>query len=331
MLVKNRQQNCQIKHLQHIINECDNGEDVIKGLSKTPKRLSPKYFYDAKGSELFEQICELPEYYPTRTEAQLLQQYSKEIAKITGIAQLVELGSGSSTKTRFLLDAYEKLGQPWEYIPIDVSGDILETSALQLQKEYSSLSITGLVGTYEEALTHLEYTDLPCRILMFIGSTLGNFSPQESEHFFNLIHDNLEAGDYFLLGVDLQKPIEILEPAYNDSQGVTAAFNLNMLDHLNWRFQGNFNTELFTHKAIYNQTKNQIEMYLHCQQNHQVNLDALNLIVDFNKGEKILTEVSRKFDLEMMKINLKNKGLNPIKSWTDSQGWFGLILTQVTI
>lgn len=329
MLIQNEERSLKIKHLQTLIPSMTDGEDIVKGLNQSPKSLPPKYFYDAKGSQLFEQICNLPEYYPTRTEAKILEKYSDQIAEITGIVQLVELGSGSSKKTRFLLDAYANLDQPWEYVPIDVSGDILKTTALELQKEYSSLYVTGLVGTYEQALNHLEPSFLPSRMLIFLGSTLGNFSPQQSDYFLTQIKNNLQSGDYFLLGIDLQKPHEILEAAYNDSQGITAAFNLNMLSHLNWRFQGNFNPNLFNHQAIYNQLENQIEMYLHCQKNHQVNLDKLNLEINFRKKEPILTEISRKFDLEIMKRELENNGLKPIQTWTDSQQWFGLILSQV--
>jgi dimethylhistidine N-methyltransferase len=329
MLAKTGEGSLKIKHLQTLIPSSNDGEDIIQGLTQTPKTLPPKYFYDYKGSQLFEQICNLPEYYPTRTEAKILQQYSAQIAEITGVCQIVELGSGSSTKTRFLLDSYANLGKPWEYVPIDISADILKTSALQLQQEYSSLSVTGLVGTYEQALTNLELTFLPQRMLVFLGSTLGNFSPQQSDRFLTQIRTNLQSGDYFLLGIDLQKPVEILEAAYNDSQGVTALFNLNMLSHLNWRFQGNFQPNLFNHQAIYNQCENQIEMYLHCQQNHQVNLDKLDLTINFTEEERVLTEISRKFNLEIMKMELKNQGLIPVQTWTDSQQWFGLILSQV--
>ncbi|AFY35795.1 L-histidine N(alpha)-methyltransferase [Calothrix sp. PCC 7507] len=306
----------------------DDGEDVIQGLTQTPKSLPPKYFYDDRGSELFEQICELPEYYPTRTEALILQKYADEIAQITGACELVELGSGSSTKTRFLLDAYQKIPGLCKYIPIDVSGGILKNSVLQLQQKYPSLSIDGLIGTYEQALEKLELTSSQSRMIFFLGSSIGNFTPQECEIFLSQIAHTLKAGDYFLLGIDLQKPKEILEAAYNDSQGITAAFNLNMLSHLNWRFQGNFALDLFTHQAIYNQSEAQIEMYLHCQESHYVSLDILNLKVLFQAGESILTEISRKFDLAILQKELEMQGLQTLKVWTDPQQWFGLMLCQ---
>ncbi|MFN6220621.1 MAG: L-histidine N(alpha)-methyltransferase [Aphanizomenon sp.] len=316
--------------LDHHYQELNNGgEDVIQGLSQNPKILSPKYFYDDPGSLLFEKICELPEYYPTRTEAWILQQYADEIAEITNCCELIELGSGSSTKTQALLTAYQKIATSCRYLPIDVSGGILKTSVLQLQKKYPDIAIHGLLGTYEQALVHLQSNYLQSRMLFFLGSSLGNFNPEECDIFLNQVSRTLQPGDYFLLGIDLQKPQDILEAAYNDSQEVTAAFNLNMLSHLNWRFQGNFDISLFKHQAIYNQVDNQIEMYLHCQKSHAVSLEALDLKVDFEEGESILTEISRKFDLATMEKQLQGKGLKTVKTWTDEKGWFGLILCQV--
>jgi dimethylhistidine N-methyltransferase len=303
-------------------------EDVIQGLTKTPKRLPPKYFYDDLGSQLFEQICELPEYYPTRTETSILRECAQEIAQITGACELVELGSGNSTKTRLLLDAYQAVRNRCKYVPIDVSGGILKASALQLQKEYPDLSIQGLVGTYEQALAQLEATSFPSRLIFFLGSSIGNFTPQECQVFLDNITAAIESGDYFLLGIDLQKSKNILEAAYNDSQGVTAAFNLNMLSHLNWRFQGNFKLDLFSHQAIYNEADSQIEMYLHCQKSHVVRLELLGLTVPFQAGESILTEISRKFNLEEMQSQLESVGLKTVKVWLDPKHWFALMLSQ---
>lgn len=305
------------------------GTDAIAGLTQPQKTLPPKYFYDDRGSQLFEQICDLPEYYPTRTETAILQQYAGEIARMTGPCELVELGSGSSTKTRLLLDAYEKLGFPMRYVPVDVSGGILESSAEQLLNEYSTLAIDGLVSTYDLALASLKPTQLPTRAIAFLGSSLGNFSPSECDAFFSQVTAALEVGEYFLLGIDLHKSKDILEPAYSDSQGVTAAFNLNMLDHLNWRFGGNFDRSLFEHWAFYNWDKRQVEMHLRCLRSHSVHLQALNLTVDFTEGETIHTEISRKFDLQPMQNYLHQKGLTTLEVWTDPQRWFGLLLCQL--
>ena len=313
------------------------GQDVVQGLSGTPKALPPKYFYDDRGSELFEQICELPEYYPTRTEAWILNKYADEIADITGSCELVELGSGSSTKTHYLLSAYQKttnslteaIPDAFSYIPIDVSGGILKTTVLHLQQKYPDLSVEGLIGTYDEALFHLGKNHLRSRMIFFLGSSIGNFTESESNDFLGKVSHALTQGDYFLLGIDLQKPKEILEAAYNDSQEVTAAFNLNMLAHLNWRFQGDFDLDLFKHKAIYNEVDHQIEMYLHSRSPHQASLEILDLKVQFEAGESILTEISRKFDLEKVQVQLRSQGLETVKIWTDPQKWFGLVLCQV--
>ena len=216
------------------------GTDVVQGLTQTPKSLSPRYLYDVRGSELFEEICELPEYNLTRTETSILHNCAEEIAEITGKSELIELGSGSSTKTRILLDAYQKLGQDVHYLPIDVSAGNLEASARKHLVDYPSIQVHALAGPYEQALAQLLPSELPSRTIAFIGSTLGNFNPQQCDDFFSHIAAALQLGEYFLLGIDLQKPKHILEAAYNDSAGVTAAFNLNILNHLNQRFDGNF-------------------------------------------------------------------------------------------
>ncbi|MGF1485993.1 MAG: L-histidine N(alpha)-methyltransferase [Prochloraceae cyanobacterium] len=310
-------------------NNADSGSDVIKGLTQTQKSLPPRYFYDDRGSQLFEKICQLPEYYPTRTETAILQEYAPEIAKLTSVCELVELGSGSSTKTRLLLDAYSKLGSPLHYIPIDVSQGILSQSARCLSIDYPNLEVFGLVGTYSQALAKLSSPKKNQRLIFFLGSSLGNFNPQECDRFFSEIKTALKSGDYFLLGVDLQKSIEVLEAAYNDSLGVTAAFNLNMLQHLNWRFQGNFELNNFEHRSFYNVSKSQIEMHLVSLRSHFVRLEALDLTIDFQAGETILTEISRKFNLHSMQKYFEDRGFKIVSSLSDPNNWFGLILAQL--
>lgn len=305
------------------------GKDVIQGLTQDPKTIPPRYFYDDRGSELFEQICTLPEYYPTRTETEILQAYAPAIARKTGACELVELGSGSATKTRLLLDAYAQLGDPLRYLPIDVSGGILESSALKLLAAYPSLQVEGLVGTYEQALKSLPPRELPTRMICFLGSSLGNLAPQACDQFFTQITTALAPGEFFLLGIDLQKAKSQLEAAYNDAQGITAAFNLNMLDHLNQRFRGNFNPRQFRHRAFYNEPLNRIEMHLESLKPQMISLEALGLDVEFEAGETILTEISRKFSLSQIRQELEAKGLEPTHTWTDSQAWFGLILCQM--
>ena len=306
----------------------ENGQDVIEGLSAQPKSLPPKYFYDQRGSQLFEEICRLPEYYPTRTETAIFEAYAEEIVRITGPCEIAELGSGSATKTQILLNAYQDAGYPLRYLPIDVSSTMLTESAQQLQTKYPTLSIHGLVSTYEVALTNLPPTQLPARMLCFIGSTLGNLQPNDCDQFLAKVSHVLQPGDYFLLGLDLQKETSILEAAYNDSQGVTAAFNLNMLQHLNRRFDGDFDITQFSHHAVYNQAKAQIEMYLKSLVAQTVDLKALDFTTHFEQGESLLSEISRKFDLEEISQTLAKHQLPLLKTFTDLNQWFGLLLCQ---
>ncbi|MEB3232192.1 MAG: L-histidine N(alpha)-methyltransferase [Leptolyngbyaceae bacterium] len=309
-------------------NPTEDGHDVVAGLTQTQKTLPPKYFYDDYGSQLFEKICELPEYYPTRTEAWILQEYADAIAHHTGPCDLVELGSGSSTKTRLLFDAYQRQNYPLYYQPIDVSAGILAESAQQLLTDYPTLQVHGQVGTYEQALANLPTPQLDRRMVFFLGSSLGNFTVAECDRFFEHIFEVLDPGDFFLLGIDLQKESHLLEAAYNDAQGVTAAFNLNMLTHLNHRFGGNFDRQNFYHRAIYNEEAAQIEMHLHCKNTHTMTLKNLNSTVSFVAGETIRTEISRKFTLKEMQQYLQAKRLPIINTWTDPKQWFGILLCQ---
>ncbi|MEL6581797.1 MAG: L-histidine N(alpha)-methyltransferase [Cyanobacteria bacterium J06621_12] len=311
--------------------EKDDIQDVINGLKQTPKNLPARYFYDQKGSQLFEQICELPEYYPTRTEASILHQYASEIVDRTQAVELVELGSGSSSKTRYLFDVYRKRDSPLYYVPVDVSDSILKTSANELLADYSQLKIQGKVATYSQALEQLSQSNLGKRMIIFLGSSIGNFNPTECDRLIKQVISALDSGDYFLLGIDLQKPQEILEAAYNDAQGITAAFNLNMLQHLNNRFGGNFKLQQFEHQAIYNQADHQIEMYLISQAEQTVTLTNLNITIELAKGEKILTEISRKFNPEQVAEYLSSAeyGLKLVKNYTDAQQKFSLLLCQL--
>lgn len=313
--------------LEPEINEQEDIQEVISGLRQSPKVIPPRYFYDAHGSQLFEAICQLPEYYPTRTEASILQQSAASIIEQTQANELIELGSGSSTKTRFLLDAYRNYTDAsLYYIPVDVSDSILLASAEKLLADYSQLKIRGKVATYSQALAQLATSSFGKRMIIFLGSSIGNFNRQECDRFINQVTSALNPGDYFLLGIDLQKSVSILEAAYNDAQGVTARFNLNMLQHLNQRFAGNFNLNSFKHQAIYNQVEQQIEMYLISKQQQIITLSSLDLTIKLAKNERILTEISRKFNLEAMAKYLGDRHLNLIQSYTDSQQWFSLLL-----
>lgn len=319
-----------IRHLTGSTQEADPGQDVINGLSQQPKTLPARYFYDDRGSELFEQICQLPEYYLTRTETQILEQFASDIAQLTGDCELIELGSGSSTKTRLLLDAYQAQETPLHYVPIDVSAGMLEKSAQQLRHEYPAIQVHGIAATYNTGLANLQPSHLSARMLMFIGSSLGNLNEAECDRFLTQIANALNPGDYFLLGLDLQKPKAILEAAYNDAQGVTAEFNLNMLRHLNQRFDGNFDLSQFKHQAIYDAVNHQIEMYLHSLTDQTVKLDKLDFQVKLAQGEAIRTEISRKFDPTAVRTLLSQHNLPVQKLFTDSNHWFGLFLCQLT-
>jgi L-histidine Nalpha-methyltransferase len=306
----------------------DDGSDVIESLTQTPKTLSCRYLYDDRGSELFEQITDLPEYYPTRTEQSILDTYVSEIIELTGACELIELGSGSSRKTHTLLTAYGQLDDPLHYYPIDVSAGILRATALQLLDSYPQLNVCGVAGTYERALAQLPPRIIENRMLVFLGSTIGNLDDRSRDIFLNQVKQALQPGEFFLLGVDLQKPIDILEAAYNDAQGVTAAFNLNALQHLNDRFDGNFDLDNFAHLAFFNPVASQIEMHLRSLTDRTVRLKSLDLEISFKPGETIHTEISRKFHLPALEDTLTAHALQPLKIWTDPQSWFALILCQ---
>ena len=313
----------------------DPGEEVIAGLTRQPKTLPCRYFYDDEGSRLFERITELPEYYLTRTEQSILETYSSAIADMTGACDLVELGSGSSTKTRLLLDAYSEIDPTLRYCPIDVSAGILKDTALALLDQYPALTVLGLAGTYDQAMKSLPQSQEKPRMMMFLGSTLGNLNGQsltgnlsEESAFLQTVAGALQSGDYFLLGVDLQKPVDIIEAAYNDTQGVTADFNLNMLTHLNRTFLGDFNRRQFEHQAQYHSTLHRIEMQLKSTVEQTVTLEALDFQLSLNAGESIRTEISRKFDLETLSQLLTQFGLPPVQVWKDENQWFSVILCQ---
>jgi L-histidine Nalpha-methyltransferase len=308
------------------------GDDVIQGLSQSPKTLPPKYFYDDRGSHLFEQITTLPEYYLTRTETAILTQCAGAIAHITGPCELVELGSGSSVKTRLLLDAYQSVAAPFYYVPIDVSAGILTSSARDLLRDYPQLKVLALASTYDAALVNLAERPRQNRMICFLGSTLGNLNPQECELFLQQVAEALQAGEYFLLGVDLHcdrhKPITQIEAAYNDAQGITAAFNLNILQHLNRRFGANFDLQQFSHWAFYNTEAHQIEMHLNSRIDQIVALPDLGITAQFAAGETIRSEISRKFDREALTAVLQKYQLSPLSTWTDAQDWFAVMLCQ---
>ena len=309
----------------------DDGADVVRGLAQTQKWLPSRFFYDAHGSRLFDRICDLPEYYPTRTEEGILRRYAAAIAARTGAVDIVELGSGSARKTRRLLTAYSDAGHdaPLQYVPIDVSEDALCASARSLLDNYLNLQISGFSGTYEQGLAALPPRMAERRMVIFLGSSLGNFHRKGRAALFAQLAEALSPGDFLLLGVDRHKSKAILEPAYNDSQGVTADFNLNILRHLNRLYGGNFVLDRFTHRAFYNETERRIEMHLMSQIPQMVYLSELGVAASFARGETVRTEVSYKFELPVLLNECRPHGLSMLESWSDPERRFAVTLFQL--
>jgi dimethylhistidine N-methyltransferase len=307
------------------------GADVSQGLSARPKTLPPKYFYDAQGSRLFDRITTLPEYYLTRTEQRILADCARRLATHMGAADLVELGSGSARKTRIVVEAL--IGQssaPLLYVPIDVSAPALEEGAEALVSAFPRVEVSGLVATYEAALAALPPRRAPRRLMMFLGSTIGNLDAGETDAFLRAVGAALAPGDALLLGFDLIKTAGIIEAAYNDAQGVTAAFNLNMLRHLNRRFDGDFDLSRFAHRAFFNAGASQIEMHLVSAGAQQVRLRRLALATRFEPGETVRTEISRKFRFPEMAAAVEAHGFALEERWSDSFEWFAVALFRKT-
>ncbi|MEU0407638.1 L-histidine N(alpha)-methyltransferase [Streptomyces griseorubiginosus] len=298
--------------------------DVLRGLTHTPKTLPPKWFYDAHGSELFEQITELPEYYPTRAEREILVARSGEIAAATGARTLVELGSGSSEKTRHLLDALTGLHT---YIPVDVSESALTQAGQALVAQRPELSVHALIADFTAGLT-LPGTPGP-RLLAFLGGTIGNLLPAERATFLSSVRALLSPGDALLLGTDLVKDENVLVRAYDDAAGVTAAFNKNVLTVVNRELDADFDPGAFDHVALWDAENEWIEMRLRSRTEQTVKVPALDLAVDFAAGEELYTEISAKFRKEGVRDELSSAGLELAHWWTDSEGRFALSLSVV--
>jgi L-histidine N-alpha-methyltransferase len=298
--------------------------DVLKGLTHTPKTLPPKWFYDAHGSELFEQITELPEYYPTRAEREILVARSGEISAATGARTLVELGSGSSEKTRYLLDALTGLHT---YVPVDVSESALTQAGHALIAQRPELSVHALIADFTGGLS-LPGTPGP-RLVAFLGGTIGNLLPVERAAFLASVHALLSPGDALLLGTDLVKDENVLVRAYDDAAGVTAAFNKNVLTVVNRELGADFDPGAFDHVALWDAENEWIEMRLRSRTEQTVKVPALDLAVDFAADEELHTEISAKFRKEGVRSELAAVGLELAHWWTDSEGRFALSLSVV--
>jgi L-histidine Nalpha-methyltransferase len=296
--------------------------DVLRGLSGTPKELPPKWFYDARGSELFEEITRLPEYYPTRAEREILAARSADIAAATGARTLVELGSGSSEKTRHLLDALPSLHS---YIPVDVSESALRGAAGGLLAARPELRIHALVADFTGGLV-LPDTPGP-RLVAFLGGTIGNLLPGERAVFLRSVRALLEPGDFLLLGTDLVKDEEVLVRAYDDAAGVTADFNRNVLRVLARELGADADPADFDHVAVWDREREWIEMRLRARHALTVKIPELDLAVPFEEGEELRTEVSAKFRREGVREELAATGWEAVEWWTDTEGRFALSLS----
>jgi L-histidine Nalpha-methyltransferase len=301
-------------------------DDVARGLRQPQKTIPPKYFYDQHGSLLFEEICRQPEYYLTRTEAVILERYAPGIIDAVGDCAIVELGSGSSVKTRLLLDECQRRAYAPLYVPIDISASMLETTARSLTAEYPRLQVEALAADYFTALTTLPAA--PRRLVLFLGSNLGNFAPVEQAQLLACLAGALAIGDFLLIGLDLRKQTTIVEPAYNDAAGVTAAFNLNLLQRMNRELRATFDVAAFSHVAFYNTEHHQIEMHLRSERDQYVAIHDLDMQTSFRTGETIHTEISRKFDLDEVNAQLVSFGFQSRARWTDEQSWFAVCLFQ---
>ncbi|BDB45496.1 MULTISPECIES: L-histidine N(alpha)-methyltransferase [Mycobacterium] len=298
--------------------------DVFVGLQQTPKSLPPKWFYDDAGSDLFDQITRLPEYYPTRTEAAILRARSAEIAAASRADTLVELGSGTSEKTRLLLDALRDRGALRGFVPFDVDAGVLAAAAAAIQREYPGIEIRAVCGDFEEHLA--EIPGAGRRLFVFLGSTIGNLTPGPRAEFLSTLSDVMRPGDSLLLGTDLVKDAERLVRAYDDAAGVTARFNRNVLAVINRQLDGDFDVDAYQHVARWNAVEERIEMWLRSVRAQRVRVAALDLTVDFEAGEEMLTEVSCKFRPDAVRAELAEVGLQATRWWTDEAGDFGLSL-----
>jgi len=303
--------------------------DVAAGLTATPKRLACRFFYDREGSRLFEAICETPEYYLTRAETEILERHAREIASLfQGDVTVIELGSGNAVKTRLLLEALLP-ARGVRYVPIDICRPVLEESAADLLQRFPLLDIVALAAEYHEGLRHLRGESDRRRLILWLGSNIGNFTRAEAQTFLRQIRDTMTPADRLLVGVDLRKDRAVLEAAYDDAAGVTAAFNLNLLARINRELAGDFDLGAFRHRAIYDPDLGRIEMYLVSTRSQRVTIGRIGLEVAFAAGEVIHTENSYKYSLAEIDEVARAAGLCAKRSWQDAKGQFSLNLLRI--
>jgi dimethylhistidine N-methyltransferase len=301
-------------------------QELSHSIRQKQKSINPKFFYDQKGSHLFEKICVLPEYYLTRTEISILKQIDGKLQSyLDGNFRLVELGSGSSQKTRLLIDILTRLQKRVEYFPIDVS-KILKSSSTVLQSDYKKLHITGIIDNYENGLEFVKNYDDMKNLIVFLGSSFGNFDPENGIRFLKKINSSMKKGDLFLVGLDLVKDKNVLYQAYNDSQGITAQFNLNVLSRINSELGGNFDTSKFAHHAVYNENQNKIELFLRSLSKQTVEISNADLTLEIDEGELIHTENSHKYTISQIKQMFAMTGYKIKDMWNDDNRYYSLVL-----
>ncbi len=300
--------------------------DVLDGLTRPFKELPPKHFYDSRGSELFEHICRLPEYYPTRTEVEILTARADEIIDRTGASELVELGSGAAEKARILLDAMARAGILRRYVPVDVSERVVAESARELVAEYDGLAVHGMVGDFERHLEHVPEADGDPRLVALLGGTIGNFPPGTRRKLLRQIGSLLGPDDRMLLGTDLVKDPAVIEAAYDDRRGLTAEFNRNVLHVINRELRANFPTEKFDHVAFFDPRHEWVEMRLRAREACSVEIDDVGLSVEFEAGEELRTEISAKFTRQRLQADFDAAGLTLDEWYTDGDELFALSL-----
>lgn len=302
----------------------DFAQDVHRGLSADPPQLQPKYFYDARGSELFDRITELPEYYPTRVERAILRERGAEIVAAAGARALVELGSGSSEKTELLLAPLLAARGEAVYVPIDVSESAVRQASVRLIERYPGLRVHGVIGDFEKHLGGLPADE--GRLFAFLGGTIGNFTPDHMQFFLRRLGRLLAPGDALLVGIDLVKDTAVLEAAYDDDAGVTEQFNKNILNVINENLAGDFDLDGFEHVAFFDERNSWIEMRLRALRDQQVRVGALDLRLDFSAGDDIRTEISRKFRRNGFERELAAAGLRQTGWYSDEENRFALVL-----
>jgi L-histidine N-alpha-methyltransferase len=303
-------------------------DDVLDGLTRPFKELPPKHFYDERGSELFEQICDLPEYYPTRTEMQILAERADEIVAETSAGELVELGSGAADKARVLLGAMQRAGTLSRYVPLDVSEAALEESARTLVDEYDGLEVHGVIGDFERHLDGVPEVNGDARLVALLGGTIGNFPPGTRRRLLRKIGGLLGDGDRLLLGTDLVKDPAVIEAAYDDADGVTAEFNRNVLRVINRELDANFPIEQFDHVAFFDTDREWIEMRLRAREPCTVEIEQVGLTVEFAAGEELRTEISAKFTRQRVEADFAAAGLALERWYTDEDDLFALSLAR---